>query len=303
MTDLPAGDASSALVIINPVAGPNAQRTLERDRLRRALEKAGLPSEWEETTPERDADDIIRESPADGVVVVIGGDGTVQAAARALIGTERPMTIVPRGSGNVFAQHLDLSPRLGPALSLARKGRVKRVDVGSLGGEPFLLGVGMGIDARVVREADRQLKRHVGPLAYWVSVAKNLPVRHHDFELEIDGESTAERGVSVMVANFGTRIGPFVYPEGARGDDGTLDVAVMKAENVEQVVGLLGNPVLPKGMADKGVRIYRARHVRVKADEAMAVQVDGEDQGDHHEFVCGLHDRALSVMVPRRDDD
>lgn len=293
-------DASTSLVVINPVSGPNTQRVLERDRLHRALERAGLPATWEETTPERDADRIIEESSSEGPVVVIGGDGTVQAAARALADGDRPMVIIPRGSGNVFARHLDISPRLDAALRLLREGEIRRVDVGSLGGEPFLLGVGIGIDARVVREADRRLKRQVGKLAYWVSVAKNLPVKHHDFELEIDGRTVSERGVSVMVANFGTRIGPFPYPEQADGTDGQLDVAVMKAETIEQVFGLLGAPLLPKELADKGVKTYRGHHVRVVADGPMAVQVDGEDQGDHHEFVCSVRERVLPVLVPRR---
>lgn len=301
MASAPAPRAESALVVINPVAGPNAQRVLERDRLKRALEKAGLPPEWEETTPDHGADKIIQEDDGDGPVVVIGGDGTVQAAVRQLAGGERPLAIVPRGSGNVFALHLGLSPRLDAALALVQKGKVRHVDVGSLGGEPFLLGVGMGIDARVVREADRRWKRQVGKLAYFVSVAKNLPVEHHDFEIEVDGKTHAERGVSVMVANFGTRIGPFVYPEDADGDDGRLDVAIMKAETIEQVVGLLGSPILPKGMADKGIRTYRGTQVRVRSDRPMATQIDGEDVGDHREFVCGVRERVLPVLVPDED--
>ena len=300
MSGAPAVDLASALVVINPVAGPNAQRVLERDRLRRALKRAGLPEDWEETTRERGADRIIQDHPGDGPVVVIGGDGTVQAAARALAGGDRPLAIVPRGTGNILAQSLELSPRLGPALKLLREGRIVRVDVGSLGGEPFLLGVSMGLEARVIREADRRLKSQVGKLAYFVSIAKSLPVEHHDFELEIDGKTHHESGASVMVANFGTRAGPFVYPDTADGTDGRLDVAVMKAGNLEQMIGLLGSPLLPKEMRDKGLVIHRGRHARVTSADAVAVQIDGEDAGDHRQIDCGLRERALAVFVPKK---
>jgi diacylglycerol kinase family enzyme len=289
---------TSALVVINPVAGANAQRVLERDRLRRALQRAGLDPTWHETTRERGADQIIAEHPGDEPVVVIGGDGTVHEATRRLVGGHRPLLVVPRGSGNIFAQRLSLSPRLERALETLRHGRVRRVDVGTLGGEPFVLGVGMGLDARVIREADRRLKQQVGKLAYLVSVARNLPVSHHDFELEVDGQTISERGASVLVANFGTVIGPFVYPERADGTDGLLDVAVMKARTLEQSISVLAAPLLPREQADKGVRVYRGTHVRVRCEHDLAVQIDGEDRGDHHEVVCGLRERSLPVVVP-----
>ena len=289
---------TSALVVINPVAGAHAQRVLERDRLRRALERAGLEPVWHETTPERGADRIIAEHPGDEPVVVIGGDGTVQSAARELVGGYRPLLVVPRGSGNVLAQRMSLSPRLDRALATLRRGEVRRVDVGTLGGEPFVLGVGMGLDARVIREADRRLKQQVGKLAYLVSVARNLPVQHHDFELEVDGHTISERGASVMVANFGTMIGPFVYPESADGTDGHLDVAVMKARTLEQSISVLAGPLLPREQADKGVRVHRGTHVRVRCEDDLAVQIDGEDRGDHCEVVCGMRERSLPVIVP-----
>lgn len=291
-------DPLRALVILNPVAGPGAQRVLQRDRLGRALRDAGLGSQWHETTAERNADRIIADHPGDEPVVVIGGDGTVQAATRSLIGTERPMLVIPRGSGNILAQRLKLSPRLSTTLRLLRKPKVVRVDVGSLGGEPFLLTVGMGVDALTIREADRQLKKQMGKLAYVFGAAKTLPVRHYDFELEIDGRTVHERGASVMVANFGTHIGPIAYPPDADGTDGYFDVAVMKTETVEQAIALLSASLFPRDASDKGVKVYRGCDVRVRSAESLAVQVDGEDRGDHREVVCSMRARALSLIVP-----
>lgn len=293
---------SRALVVLNPVAGPAAQRVLQRDRLGRALRDVGLDPQWHETTPERNADRIIEDHPGEEPVVVIGGDGTVQAATRALLGTERPMLVIPRGSGNILAQRLKLGPRLATTLRLLRKGKVLRVDVGSLGGEPFLLSVGMGVDALTIREADRQLKEQVGKLAYVLGAAKTLPVKHHDFEIDIDGRSVQERGASVMVANFGTHIGPIAYPPDADGTDGRFDIAVMKTETIEQAIHLLSASLFPRdggnGGGNKGVKIYRGREVKVRCEEKLAVQVDGEDRGDHREVVCSMRERALSLIVP-----
>jgi diacylglycerol kinase family enzyme len=290
--------STRALVILNPVAGPSTPRVLQRDRLGRALREAGLQEVWHETTPERNADRIIAEHPGEEPVVVIGGDGTVQAATRALLGTERSLLVIPRGSGNILAQRMKLSPRLSTTLRLLRTPKVKKVDVGSLGGEPFLLSVGMGVDALAVREAGRHLKNQVGKLAYVVGAARALPVRHHDFELIVDGRRIEERGASVMVANFGTHIGPLVYPPDADGTDGRFDVAVMKTETPEQAFALLGASLFPKDASEKGVKIYHGCEIRVRCDEALAVQVDGDDRGDHRELVCTLRPRALHLIVP-----
>ncbi len=287
-----------ALVILNPVAGPDAQRGQQRDRLRRALHDAGLGPDWHETTVDRNAGQIIAEHPGDEPVVVLGGDGTVQSATRSLIGTERPMLVIPRGSGNILAQRLELSPRLANSLGLLRNPKVKRVDVGVLDGEPFLLSVGMGVDALAIRESDRQLKKHMGKLAYVVGAAKALPVRHYDFELEIDGRTIEERGASVMVANFGTHIGPIAYPPDADGTDGTFDVAVMKTETLEQAIALLSASLFPRDASEKGVKVYHGCEVRVRCAESVAVQVDGEDRGDRTEVVCSLRARALRLIVP-----
>ncbi len=289
-----------ALVVVNPVAGPTAGRLLERDRLTRALRGAGLSGEWVETTADRDADEIIADRAETGPVVVIGGDGTVQAAARALRGGDRPMLIVPRGSGNILAQRLGLSPRLSAALDLLHHGQVRRVDVGSVAGEPFLLGVGIGVDARIVREADRRLKKQVGVFAYLVGAARTLPIEHHDFEIEIDGEVVHERGASVLVANFGTLIGPWTFPPRADGFDGRLDVAVLKAETLDQTLSLLASPILPPETVQKGVWVRRGQRVQVRATRALPLQIDGEDHGDRALFACEVVAADLPVLVPPR---
>jgi diacylglycerol kinase family enzyme len=291
--------ASAPLVIVNPVAGPSAGRVLERDRLERALRRLDHPGDWIETQADYDAGQIIDDNPGEGPVVVIGGDGTAQAAATRLCGGERPLLAIPRGSGNVFARALQIPVLLDRALDLLESGRVVRVDVGRIGGEVFLLGAGIGLDANVIRGADRSLKRRVGGLAYVYSAAQNLPVAHHEFEIDIDGRRLRERAAAVHVANFGTRVGPFVLPPKADGRDGELDVVIMRAQSLEETINLLATPLLPDQSLNKAVRYERGRRVQVKASKELPVQVDGEDRGDHPGLHCRIEPESLPVIVPR----
>lgn len=289
-----------ALVIVNPAAGSFGDEGT-RPQLSRALQRAGLPGEWEETTPERGPAVIIADHPGEGPVVVLGGDGTVQDAAGALVGGDRPLAIVPMGTGNVLALRLSIPVQLEQALRVAVQGQVRRVDVGFLGEDPFLLGVGMGIDGRVVRAAARSLKKQFGKLAYVWSAVKNLPVQHHDFVVEVDGERREHRAASIMVANFGTQVGPWIFPPQAHGGDGRLDVAVMKANNLRETLGVLAAPFLTGTEEERpGVELYRGREVVVRSADPVATQLDGEDIGDREELVVSLRPSALPILVSDR---
>lgn len=289
---------TAPLVIVNPVAGPSASRVLERDRLKLALRRHGFAPEWIETEADYDAGQIIDDHPGTGPVVVIGGDGTVQAAASRLCGGDRALLAVPRGSANVVARTLKIPPLLSRAVALLEEGRTVRVDVGRMGDEVFLLGVGIGLDADVIRGADRRLKRRVGGLAYVYSAAQNLPVHHHEFEVEIDGRLIHERAAAVHVANFGTRAGPFVLPPMADASDGMLDVVIMRAEGLEETLNLLAAPLMPDPHENKAVRYERGRRVEVRAANDLPVQLDGEDRGDHPGLHCEIDPGALPVLVP-----
>jgi YegS/Rv2252/BmrU family lipid kinase len=291
---------SAPLIIVNPVAGPSATRLLEPDRLRLALRHRGMAPDWVETRVDHDAGAIIDEHPGDGPVVVIGGDGTMHAAASRLVGGNRPLLPVPRGSGNVFARSLGIPLLLDRALDLVQTGVTVRVDVGRIASDVFLLGVGIGLDADVIRGAGRELKRRLGGFAYFVSASQTLPVAHHDFEIEVDGEVFQERAASVHVANFGTRAGPFILPPMVDGRDGMLDLVVMKAARLEEVVSLLATPFIPDQRWNKAVRFERGREIQVRAAEILPLQIDGEDQGDHPGLHCRLEPASLPVIVPRR---
>lgn len=286
------------LIIFNPAAGA-AQRPWVPPRLKAGLRRIGLPEQWHETTLERGADRIIHEHPGESPVVVVGGDGTVMEAARALRGGERPLCIVPMGTGNVMAMRLDIPWILEAALAVLEDGVQRRVDLGLCGEEPYLLTAGMGLDGRLIRDSDRRLKSQMGQLAYIWTVIRNLPVRHENFRIELDDQVVEEDAASVMVANFGTQVGPWIFPPDSDGGDGMLDVAVMKAASLSEAFSVLSAPFRMKPREHKGVLLYRSRSVRVIPGRPLPLQVDGEDRGDPAEFTCSVEASSLPVLVSK----
>jgi len=138
-----------AHVIVNPVAG-TAHREPATDRARRAMSRlaaAGFTAEATVTTHPLHALEVARGAADTGasLVVVWGGDGTVNEAARGLLHRDTALAIVPRGSGNGFARDLRIPLQPGDALDVAASAAARPVDAGTLGGLPFVNLAGIGL--------------------------------------------------------------------------------------------------------------------------------------------------------------
>ena len=119
------------------------------------------------------------------VVVVLGGDGTLNEAANGLAGTECALAALPGGSTNVFARTIgmpnDPIEATGDLLDALADGHIRRVGLGSVNGRYFLFHVGMGFDAAAVAQVERRsgLKRYAGhPL--FVFAGLDTWIRHYD---------------------------------------------------------------------------------------------------------------------------
>ena len=94
-------------------------------------------------------------------VVAVGGDGTINEVASGLIGSETALGIVPNGSGNGFARHLDISTRMNRAIEMLNSSEPIFVDYGMVNEKPFFSTCGVGFDAVVAEkfsDTERGLK-------------------------------------------------------------------------------------------------------------------------------------------------
>ena len=93
------------------------------------------------------------------LVIVWGGDGSVNEAGSALLGSRVPLAIIPAGSGNGLARELGIPLQPAAALAAALKGAPRVIDAGELGGRPFFNVAGVGFDARIASRFDRAPQR------------------------------------------------------------------------------------------------------------------------------------------------
>lgn len=151
------------------------------------------------------------------VVVVLGGDGTLNEAANGLTGTDTALAVLPGGSTNVFARTLGVAndpiEATGQLLEALAEDEVAKVSLGSVNGRSFLFHVGMGLDAAVVAQVERRagLKRYAGhPLFLWAAVSTWL--RHYDrsrprFSVTFPDGTSVDDGLFALCLNTN----PYTY--------------------------------------------------------------------------------------------
>ena len=109
------------------------------------------------------------------IVVAHGGDGTVKEVAHGLLGKTTPMAIIPGGTANILAIELNIPFDVASACNLISNCKnIKTIDTGNINNEFFILRVGMGFEADMVRGATRSLKNMIGGFAYGLSALGDI---------------------------------------------------------------------------------------------------------------------------------
>jgi diacylglycerol kinase (ATP) len=292
-------------VIFNPNSGLNRRRPDMASRLVKRMRVIGLAADVAVTTGPGHATELAREAVAAGAetVVAVGGDGTMNEVAQALIGTPTALALVPCGSGNGLALHLGLPRALDAALALAAgRGRIATIDTGVVDGRPFINAMGLGLDAEVSHRFNRLTRR--GLSAYVrTALAAWRGLRTERCRIETATGSFETEAVLVAVANsdqYGNnaRIAP-----GARIDDGQLDLVAIRP------VGLLGAGVLAVRLfggtllASGRVKHVRATSFTLRREAAGLIHTDGETHLAGSELRIAVRPRSLRLWVPHPSAD
>jgi diacylglycerol kinase family enzyme len=285
----------------------NGPRIRDAEGLRRACERAAATAGWQPplilaTTsgdPGSGAARSALEAGA-GLVVVVGGDGTVRACAEVLAAADVPMAIIPAGSANLTARALGIPARLPAALEVAFGGRDRRIDLGAADGAVFAAMAGIGLDAVVVAAAHRIAKRLAGWSAYAVAATGQLLRRPDTFTIRLDdGEPMTRRAHCVTVGNSGALPGGFAIMPDAVLDDGWLDVLVLAPRGAFGWADVGYRVALGSHRDDAQLQRYRARKVEIlAADRELPRQIDGELASPSRALAARVLPGALLVRVP-----
>ena len=161
------------------------------------------------------------------VVAAVGGDGTVNEVAKALINRNISLAIIPAGSGNGLARHLGIPINPIKAVRALNHAHQIVIDTAKINDQTFLSVAGVGFDARVAWEFSGLGKR--GKLAYLQAAFKEFPsYDSKPYLLTIDGEQRLKKAFILSFANGSQYGNGFVIASQARLQDGYLDLIIVE---------------------------------------------------------------------------
>ena len=279
---------SRFFVVLNPTAGRGAAARAW-PAVRAVLERAGVEWEMAETRARGHAVELAEAAARGGwsAVLAMGGDGTVHETANGILraadggSSDTALAIVPVGSGNDFAELAGLPKDPAQAARHALMAAPRAVDVGRLrvGGERrwFTNGVGIGLDASVAVEANRNRRLKGIGIYLWALARVLFRFRPPRMRVAIDGGEPIERPLTlVTVANGGRHGGGFWICPAARIDDGVLDVCVCDALGKAGILRFLPSVMRGTHVGAGCVTMHRVQRIHVTSPDPLPVHADGE---------------------------
>ncbi|MEO0852600.1 MAG: diacylglycerol kinase family protein, partial [Cyanobacteria bacterium J06648_11] len=245
----------------------------------------------------------LHDSDEPGCIIASGGDGTVSAIAGATIETGIPFGVIPRGTANAFAVALGLPTDLKRACETIAAGNTRMVDAAYCNETPMVLLAGVGFEAGMVNNANRELKNRLGTLAYVFSGAQQF-FTQEDFTaiVELDGQILELKTGAVTVANAAPPTSVMAQGFGAViPDDGLLEVTIPVANTILQGINtsatLLAAALERSELEDINLVRLRTDRLKVTTNPAQTLVVDGEIlEANPIEFTCIPN--GLTVFSP-----
>lgn len=286
------------LFIINPISGTHTKESLAK-LFDEVLDKARYVWEVAYTQHAGHAVDIAAQAAKEGfdIVVAVGGDGTINEIARSLVHTDTALGVIPYGSGNGLARHLEIPIDSRKALQIINNGFEEIIDYGKINGTPFFCTCGVGFDAFVSLKFAEAGKR--GPLTYLEkTLQESLNYKPETYELETE-DGTQKYKAFLIACGNASQYGNNAYiAPNATITDGLLDVTILEPFTVLDVPSLafqLFNKTIDH---NSRIKTFRCKSLRIHRNNEGAVHFDGDPMVTGKDIFVEVITKGLKMVVP-----
>lgn len=263
------------------------------------LEAAGFDLLQISTANCRDLSDMIRRfSDQVDLVIVGGGDGTLNASIEGLVDTRLPLGILPLGTANDLARTLGIPKAIPDACQVIVQGHQQPVDLGWVNGKYFFNVASLGLSVRITQKLSREVKRRWGVLAYAVTA---LQVLFHSVpfpaEIRVNSEIRRVKTVQIAVGNGRYYGGGLTVAADATIDDQRLDLYSLEIQHWWQMLAIL--PAMRSGTHTSWsfVKAMHGQDVYISTSRPYDINTDGEittTTPAHFRVIP----KAISVLAP-----
>lgn len=288
-----------ALFVINKYSGGKYRPEVE-GRIISACKDLSIECSIEFTQSRGHAIELARGAATSqtDMVFAVGGDGTVNEVAQGLVGSDTPMGILPKGSGNGLARHLGIPMNVKDALKILSHPSILKMDTMTINGNLSVNVSGVGFDGHIANLFANKASR--GLIGYTQLALKEF-FSFNEFEADVkieNGPTLTETSFIIAFANssqFGNnaRISPR-----ASVMDEFFDVCFVKKVPLSQAAAFAAK--MFTGNLDKSslVKIQKVKKMTIDLKEPVSFHVDGEPMGASKHFDIEIRPASLCVIVP-----
>jgi diacylglycerol kinase (ATP) len=272
---------TTAILIANPNAGSYSQNAQQIEEAIAYLNERQWDIELKLTQEKGDARKFAREAVEQhrAVVIVVGGDGTINEVIQELAGSETALGVLPSGTVNVWARETGIAiDDFEAAREVLLSGKLRRIDLGEVNDRYFLLMSTIGFDAEVTRTVEK--KKRLGVLDY-ILKGTWLGLSYPNFTALLQTGKRAVRvhALQIIFGNTQLYAGAIKFTWQARSDDGLLDICVVRSQNVFGRLGVLFAFLLRQKQRQRWVMYEASKEIKVHTTQPVAIQVDGDPAG------------------------
>ena len=285
--------------IVNPKAGTNLQKHIRNSIDNHLNHKKFEYGIWL-TKKAGHASKLAKKAVKEGYeyVVAVGGDGSINEVASALVGTKAILGVIPAGSGNGLAMHLGYGRDIDEAIKKLNAAEEKSIDCGTLNGRHFVNIAGVGFDGLVSNMMKGSHWR--GFLPYFLkSVEAGLSYTSKPCSIQLDGETLKRNCFAISIANGPMYGYNFQIAPDALLYDGFFEVVILKDAPRWQYFAAIPSMLTNKIYEADFVEHYRAKKVVIRADGEQYIHLDGEGMVISEELHFEITPSALRILVPQ----
>ena len=248
------------------------------------------------------ATQIAEENKAD-IIIAVGGDGTINEIARALVGKNVVLGCIPTGSGNGLAHHLKIPVRISKAIQIINKEHSLRIDTLKINDHICISIAGLGFDGLVAELFDRSSRRGFFPYVRYVTKSYSSYTPQTYFIEEKGKEKEEHEAMLVSIANssqwgFNVKVSPEASME-----DGYADICLIKKPTFftlpfSTTALLTGNLHKDK----KAIHIYRLSECTIYTEEGKTqpCHIDGDPIERQSKITIDVLPKSLQIITPEK---
>lgn len=297
-----------ALVIYNPNSGKyNKEETLPK--IKNVLEECNYEVEIKKTEYKGHAS-LIAETCADcDLLISIGGDGTFNEVMTGNFKRKKRLILchLPSGTTNDIGAMWGYSKNIINNLKSALNGEIKRIDVCTINGRPFVYSAGFGKFMNIPYETPRKLKKRLGHLAYIKEGAIDFfrKVKLYDIDYEINGEKYRGLFSFALITNANRVAGINNFYKDIKLNDNKFEVLMCNITKLKDIVKTLYFFTKYDASKIPGFYFYKTDNMKIKFNTEVKkpLCIDGESLDDLSGEYNIKIDHDVYVLMPSKNID